>query len=98
MIHVGAIFLVAVFAVIAILGLFRLLTTLSKRRNRLTAADVADKIERHIEGTEGPFDWDAFISIPISDDQLDEIRLRCSDTDVAQLRTIVEDLRKKISQ
>jgi hypothetical protein len=56
---------------------FRLLTYISKRRNRLTAAEVADKIERHIQGTEGPYDWDDFTSIPIADDRLDEIRVRC---------------------
>jgi hypothetical protein len=88
----------ALFAALAILAFFRLLTVISRRRNRPTAAEVADKIERHIDGTEGPFDWDAFTSSPIWDDRLDEIRRLCSDTNVTELRKIVEDLRKKFPQ
>jgi hypothetical protein len=81
---------------------FRLLTYISKRRNRLTAGEVADKIERHIQGTEGPSDWDHFTSIPIADDRLDEIRLRCTELDtptpisagkMEELKRVVQRLR-----
>jgi hypothetical protein len=89
-------YLVIVFAaVLAILPLFRLLTVISKRRNRLTAAEVADRIERHIQGTEGPWDWDRFTSVPISDDRLDAIRLQCVELQerTEELKMIVERLR-----
>ena len=81
---------------------FRLLTYISKRRNRLTAGEVADKIERHIQGTEGPSDWDHFTSVPIDDDRLDEIRLRCTELDtptpsssdkMEELKCIIQRLR-----
>jgi hypothetical protein len=61
--------------------LFRWLTYVSKRRNRLSYSEVADIIERHIERTEGPWDWDEFTSIPIANDELDAIRLRCIELD-----------------
>jgi len=84
----------------AILLLFSWLTRVSKRRNRLSYSEVADIIERHIDGTEGPWDWDDFTSIPIGDDDLDAIRIRCIDLErvlpgkpVEELRAIVRRLR-----
>ena len=89
-------------AVLLILLFFRLMTVISKRRNRLTPVQVADKIERHIQGTEGPFDWDHFTSVPISGERLDAIRLRCIELDNRapeqrdrELGKIVEDLRRE---
>jgi ABC-type glycerol-3-phosphate transport system permease component len=89
--------------ILFILPLFRLLTYISKRRNRLTASEIADIIEKHILGTEGPWDWDYFISIPIADDSLDRIRMLCiefsnptriSEEKTEELLQIVEQLRK----
>ena len=84
-------------AILAILLLFRLLTVISKRRNRLTAAEVADRIEAHIHGTEGPYDWDHFVSVPIAEDSLDAIRLQCSELEGRkdELERIVRYLRRK---
>lgn len=84
-------------AILAILLLFRLLTLISKRRNRLTAAQVADRIEAHIQGTEGPYDWDHFISVPIADDRLDAIRLQSSELEGRkdELERIVRHLRRR---
>lgn len=51
-----------IFALLIILGvlgtllLFRLLTWISKRRNRLSAFQVADAIEKRIKETDGPWD------------------------------------------
>jgi hypothetical protein len=86
---------------IAAAVLFRSLSFASKHRNQLTAAEVADTIEKHIQGAEGPWDWDDFTSIPIADDYLDKIRLRCLQLDyelpeerIQELSRIVERLRK----
>jgi hypothetical protein len=84
--------------------LFRLLTAASKRLNGITASEVADIIEKHIQGTEGPWDWDDFTSVPIRDDRLDAIRVQCLELDYAaperrvqQLRGILEGLRHEVS-
>lgn len=65
-----------------------------------TSKEVATFIENHERGAEGPYDWDNFTSIPISDPLLDAIRLRCVQLDdehpddrFAELRRIVRDLR-----
>jgi hypothetical protein len=45
----------------------------------MTADDVADCIEKFIDGLGGRHDWDDFISVPIADDALDAIRRRCAE-------------------
>jgi len=40
-------------------------------------AEIADTIERFLDGTCGMWDWDNFCCVPISDPQLDSIRARC---------------------
>src|ERR1700741_351216 len=94
--------LIALVAILAVGAFFRLLTGISKCLNRLSSLDVADKIERHIQGTEGPWDWDDFTSLPIADDRLDAIRLRCLELEHAlpeerfdEMRRTVEHLRSK---
>ena len=90
-----------IFAVLlSVLAVFRLLSLYSKRRNNLTAAKVADIIQKHLQGTEGPWDWDYFISVPIRDDRLDAIRLQCLKLDQEaaenrkrELNKIIENLR-----
>ena len=47
---------------------------------RYTKAEVADIIERFLEGNGGQWDWDDFLSIPIADPQLDGVRQRCDAT------------------
>ncbi len=98
------IILICIVGLAAIVPLFRFLTYISKHRNRLTAHEVADTIERHILGTEGPWDWDEFTSVPIANDRLDEIRMRCSELDSPtpisnekreELKQIVEQLRNQ---
>lgn len=95
--------LFAILGVIAILLLFRLLSYESKRRNRLSAPEVADAIEKHIDETEGPHDWDYFTSIAIPDPHLDAVRLRCIELDALvlpeqrnrELKKIADELRSK---
>jgi hypothetical protein len=96
-----------VYAALSILGVaavvvaFQLLTVISRQRRKLALSDVADIIERHADGTEGPYDWDEFTSVPIADPRLDEVRRRCIRLDIlvlpdqrrCELRKIVDELR-----
>src|SRR5436309_15181329 len=41
-------------------------------------AEVADTIERFVDGSCGRWDWDDFCCVPIIDPQLDSIRARCT--------------------
>jgi hypothetical protein len=95
--------IIGVIVVLAIVPFFRLLTFISKRRNRRTPREVADMIEKHIDGTEGSWDWDEFTSVPIADDRLDAIRIRflvgfdsnLSEEKLRDLREIVQRLRNE---
>lgn len=97
------IYVVCAFATILGIGfLFRVLTITSKHLNKRSPTEVANIIERHIQGTEGPWDWDDFTSVPIADDRLDAIRIQCLDLDavfseekVRQLKRIAERLRQE---
>jgi hypothetical protein len=48
------------------------------RKTERSRGEVADIIERFVNGTGGKWDWDDFISWPIADPQLDAIRARCA--------------------
>jgi hypothetical protein len=39
--------------------------------------EVAEIIEKFLDGTGGRWDWDDFCSVPIDDSALDVVRLRC---------------------
>ena len=69
--------IIAIVCLLAVIPVFRLLTIITKRRNRRSVREVADMIERHVEQTEGPWDWDEFTSLPIADNDLDTIRIQC---------------------
>ena len=45
---------------------------------RRTNLEVASIIERFLNGTGGEWDWDDFCSHKITDQELDSVRLRCS--------------------
>lgn len=47
----------------------------------MNPTDVANIIERFIEGKGTDWEWDDFISIRIHDSELDKIRIRCSQLD-----------------
>lgn len=73
-----------------------------------TRAEVAEYIERFLDGSGEKWDWDDFTSIRIADPRLDRVRLEaidvrhrfppdsqgyCSDEGLAQLRALAESLR-----
>src|SRR5690242_3049529 len=98
------VYLIVGVGVVAIVLVFQLFIVITKRLNHLTTAEVADIIERHISGTEEPWDWAHFTSVPIRDDGLDNIRIRClelenalSQESIEELRRTVEHLRSKAS-
>lgn len=47
----------------------------------MSPTDVANIIERFMEGKGNEWQWDDFISIRIRDAELDKIRIRCSQLD-----------------
>lgn len=47
----------------------------------MSPKEVAGAIQAFLDGTGGRWDWDDFISVPIGDDYLDGIRLRCASLD-----------------
>jgi hypothetical protein len=48
------------------------------RKTERSRGEVADIIERFVDGICGKWDWDDFISWPIVDPHLDAIRTRCA--------------------
>ena len=76
-------------------------------------AEVADTIERFVDGICGRWDWDDFCSAPIIDFHLDAIRMRCIDlpkefppvekghycssAGIEMLRQIVRQLRQAVA-
>jgi hypothetical protein len=89
---------IGLIVVLAIVPFFRLLTRISKRLNRRSSAEVAEKLERHIDGTEGPLDWDDFTSVPISNDRLDAIRCRCLELEQALPEERTEELKRIVDR
>ena len=70
-------------------------------KRRVTAEQFADELERHLLGTEGPWDWDDATSVRIADPRVESVRLRLGenldslsrDEDKDELRAIITDLR-----
>lgn len=52
-----------------------------KKKLKRTKDEVAKIIQDFLDERGGGWDWDDFISIPIEDDYLEKIRLRCADLD-----------------
>jgi hypothetical protein len=44
-----------------------------------TKPEVADIIEKFLDGTSGKWDWDDFCSLSIADSYLDSVRIQCSE-------------------
>jgi hypothetical protein len=71
-------------------------------KRKVTPEQFADELERHLLGTEGPWDWDDTSSVPIADPQVEEVRLRLGpnldslseDKDKDELRAIIAALRR----
>ena len=64
--------------IIVILVIFIILAFLSKKRNNINPIEVADIIERFLNGSGSKWEWDDFTSGPIKDHLLDRIRIHCS--------------------
>lgn len=50
----------------------------AKKIQRFNKQEVATIIESFLNGTAGSRTWDDFISIPLTDPKLEEIRVRCA--------------------
>jgi hypothetical protein len=79
---------------------------LNHRYNRpekrdVTPQQLADELERHLVGNEGPYDWDATTSLELADERLDRLIPRLIEYDRLetaekreQFREIIESLRR----
>ncbi len=59
---------------IGIIALALIVAALPLKGRRVTPAEFADELERHLLGTGGPWDWDDTTSIRIADERLERIR------------------------
>ena len=57
---------------------FKLMTVISRRRHQLTDSEVAQAIEVFLSQAGQPWDWDEFLTRPIADPELDQVRVRCA--------------------
>jgi hypothetical protein len=81
------------------------------RPNTMTLEEAADSIDKFVNHTGGPWDWDDFISIRQKDAELEAVRLKCvsvaddfpstdrrsycSDAGFDALRDLLKDLRSR---
>ena len=63
-----------------------------------SADEVLRYLRDFLDGTGGPWDWDGFISIPIADPHLEDLRARAaaldlpvSDSEIAPLKALVAE-------
>jgi len=67
-----------------IVGLFiaaQAMTWIREKVRPTTAAEVADTLERFVQGTSNEWEWDDFLTHPLGDPRLEQIRLRCAQLD-----------------
>lgn len=70
-------------------------------KRKITPQRWADQLEKHLLGTEGPYDWDDATSVMLDDERMENLRGRLVDFDVLntpqkreELRRIIETLRR----
>jgi hypothetical protein len=71
-------------------------------KRKVTPEQFADELERHLLGTEGPWDWDDTTSVAIADPRLEDVRSRLgpnldslsNEKDKDELRVIIAALRR----
>lgn len=73
--------LTAVAIAAGIILVFVSLRVITKMRNRVTGFEVADIIERFVEGKGEAWEWDDFISSQIRNPELEAIRVHCNRLD-----------------
>lgn len=69
---------------------------------KVTPQQFADELERHLQGTEGPWDWDDATSVRMADKRLDQLRLSLAvrfdmlshEEDRNEFQTIIAALRR----
>ena len=84
-----------------IVVLMLLIAAIPSKRH-VTAEQFADELEKHLLGTEGPWDWDDATSVRIADPGLEAVRMSLGenldtlarDEDKDELRAIIADLRR----
>ena len=78
-----------------IIVLMLVLAALPTKR-KVTPQQFADELERHLLGTEGPWDWDDTTSVRIADERLERLRCTLSKYDSMALEKDREELQKII--
>jgi hypothetical protein len=70
-------------------------------KRKITFEQFADRLEKHLFGTEGPHDWDDTTSVTLADERLEILRQGLADFDLLstaekreELRRIIEALRR----
>ena len=71
-------------------------------KRKITREQFADELDRHLNGTEGPWDWDGTTSVAIADPRLEEVRSHLGpnldslahESDKDELRAIIAALRR----
>jgi hypothetical protein len=70
-------------------------------KRKITPQQFADRLEKHLLGTEGPYDWDDTVSVTPADERLEILRQGLSDFDQLdtaekrdELCRIIEALRR----
>jgi hypothetical protein len=86
---------------IGIIALALIVAALPSKGREVTPSQFADELERHLLGTEGPWDWDDTTSIRIADERLERIRCELSkfdsltqEKDKDELKAIIAALRR----
>jgi hypothetical protein len=90
-----------VFVPLGIIALALFIAALPFKR-KVTPEQFADELERHLLGTEGPWDWDDTTSVAIADPRLEAVRSRLGpnldslshEKDKDELRDIIAALRR----
>jgi hypothetical protein len=77
--------------------LLALLVAAIPSKRKLTPEQFADKLERHLHGTEGPLDWDDITSVAIADERLERIRWKLSRFDSLSREREKEELKVLIA-
>ena len=75
-----------------------LVSTLFGLKEERSAAEVATYLHNYIEGGGGEWDWDDFMSLPIADPQLDDIRLKAIEVTAPDTEEAPTVLRQLLSE
>jgi hypothetical protein len=93
--------LIWLIAVPFVIILVALLVAAIPSKRKVTPEQFADELERHLLGTEGPWDWDDVTTIAIADERLERIRWELSrfdslsqEQDREELKALVAAIRR----